>query len=67
MKKSPLRIKGNISPLFIAFIIIAFSIFAFSHFTPNQNFGVVTAFALVIAFVVDLLLLPALLSLADKD
>ena len=30
MKNSPLRIKGNISPLFIAFIIIAFSVFAFA-------------------------------------
>jgi len=54
--------------LFTTIILtVAFSIFAFSHFTPNQNFGVVTAFALVIAFVVDLLLLPALLSLTDKD
>ena len=48
-------------------LTVAFSLFTFSHFTPNQNFGVVTAFALLIAFVVDLLLLPALLSLADKD
>ncbi|MCK4440811.1 MAG: MMPL family transporter, partial [Sulfurovaceae bacterium] len=48
-------------------LIVAFSLFAFSTFTPNQNFGIVTAFALLIAFVVDLLLLPALLSLADRD
>ena len=54
--------------LFTTIILsVAFSMFAFSTFTPNQNFGIVTAFALVIAFVVDLLLLPALLSLADKD
>jgi len=46
---------------------VAFSMFAFSDFSPNQNFGIVTAFALVIAFVVDLLLLPALLSLTDKE
>ena len=53
--------------LFTTIILtVAFSIFVFSNFSPNQNFGVVTAFALVIAFVVDLLLLPALLSLADK-
>jgi len=45
----------------------AFSLFAFSSFTPNQNFGIVTAFALMVALVVDLLLLPALLSLADRD
>ena len=54
--------------LFTTIILsVAFSMFAFSTFTPNQNFGIVTAFALIIAFVVDLLLLPALLSLADKD
>ena len=46
---------------------VAFSIFIFSTFTPNQNFGIVTAFALILAFLVDLLLLPALLSLADKE
>lgn len=46
---------------------ISFSLFSFSTFTPNQNFGIVTASALIIAFVVDLLLLPALLSIADKD
>ena len=54
--------------LFTTIILsVAFSLFAFSDFSPNQNFGIVTAFALVIAFVVDLLLLPALLSLADKE
>jgi predicted RND superfamily exporter protein len=54
--------------LFTTLILsVAFSLFAFSTFTPNQNFGIVTASALIIAFVVDLLLLPALLSLTDKD
>ena len=53
--------------LFTTIILsIAFSLFSFSTFTPNQNFGIVTAFALIIAFVVDLVLLPALLSIADK-
>jgi len=54
--------------LFTTIILsVSFSLFAFSNFSPNQNFGIVTAFALLIAFVVDLLLLPALLSLSDKD
>ena len=54
--------------LFTTIILsVSFSLFAFSNFSPNQNFGIVTAFALIIAFVVDLLLLPALLSLSDKD
>ena len=46
---------------------LSFSIFAFSTFTPNQNFGVVTATALVIAVITDLLFLPALLSFMDRD
>ncbi len=54
--------------LFTTIILsISFSIFAFSSFTPNQNFGIVTASALIIALIVDMLLLPALLSLTQKD
>jgi len=44
---------------------LSFSMFVFSTFTPNQNFGVVTATALVIALIMDLIYLPALLSLLD--
>jgi len=44
---------------------LSFSMFAFSTFTPNQNFGVVTATALIIALIVDLLFLPALLCVMD--
>ena len=61
-----LRYAGKAILFTTIILTVAFSMFAFSTFTPNQNFGIVTAFALVIAFVVDLLLLPALLSLADK-
>ncbi|SFV66749.1 Predicted exporter of the RND superfamily [hydrothermal vent metagenome] len=43
----------------------AFLVFTFSDFMLNANFGLVTAIALVIAVVVDLLLLPAILSLYD--
>jgi len=43
----------------------AFMIFSFSQFLPNVNFGIVTAIALVIAVVVDLLMLPAILSKYD--
>ncbi len=45
----------------------AFATFSFSDFAPNQNFGIVTASALIIALIVDLLLLPALLVLAEKN
>ena len=61
-----LRYAGKAILFTTIILTVAFSMFAFSTFTPNQNFGIVTAFALVIAFIVDLLLLPALLSLADK-
>jgi len=47
-------------------LALSFSVFAFSTFTPNQNFGVVTAIALVLALIIDLLYLPALLHMADK-
>jgi predicted RND superfamily exporter protein len=45
---------------------LAFSVFAFSTFAPKQNFGIVTATALVIALITDLFLLPALLSVFDN-
>jgi len=45
---------------------LSFAVFVFSEFTPNRNFGVVTATALVIALIIDLLYLPALLSVADR-
>jgi len=45
---------------------LAFSVFAFSDFLPNYMFGVVTASALIIAVVADLLMLPAILSVIDK-
>ncbi|MCH9741010.1 MAG: MMPL family transporter [Epsilonproteobacteria bacterium] len=61
-----LRYAGKAILFTTIILTIAFSLFAFSSFTPNQNFGVVTAFALVVAFVVDMLLLPALLSMVDK-
>ncbi len=45
---------------------MAFLVFIFSDFNPNYHFGIVTASALVIAVVVDLLALPALLSIIDN-
>ena len=44
----------------------AFLIFTLSDFVPNVNFGIVTAIALLIAVAVDLLMLPAWLSLKDR-
>ena len=43
----------------------AFIVFRLSQFMLNANFGLITAIALLIALLVDLLLLPALLSKLD--
>ena len=45
----------------------AFMVFAFSQFMLNANFGLVTAIALVVAVLVDLVLLPVLLLRFDGD
>jgi len=45
---------------------VAFLVFVFSEFNPNYHFGVVTATALIIAVLVDLVALPALLSKIDN-
>jgi len=53
--------------IFTTLILSAtFSIFVFSRFVPNYHFGIVTASALLIALAVDLLMLPAFLSIADR-
>jgi predicted RND superfamily exporter protein len=61
-----LRYAGKAIAFTTLILSLSFSLFAFSTFTPNENFGIVTASALIIAFIVDLLLLPALLSITDK-
>jgi predicted RND superfamily exporter protein len=45
----------------------AFIVFRLSQFMLNANFGLVTAIALLIALLVDLLFLPALLNLIDNN
>ncbi len=44
----------------------AFIVFVFSQFMLNAHFGLITAVALLIALVIDLLLLPALISKMEK-
>lgn len=52
--------------IFTTIILSAsFIVFRFSQFMLNVNFGMVTAIALIIAVLVDLLLLPAILSRYD--
>ena len=47
-------------------LCVAFMVFAFSQFLPNVNFGIVTTIALAIAVLVDLVMLPAILSKLDS-
>lgn len=52
--------------LFTTIILsMSFMVFYFSLFNPNVNFGIVTALALIIAMIVDLIMLPAILSKYD--
>ena len=45
---------------------LAFLVFVFSEFNPNYHFGIVTASALIIAVIVDLVALPSFLVLVDN-
>ncbi len=45
---------------------LSYTIFVLSDFMPSFNFGVITAIALIIAVMVDLLMLPAVLSKFDS-
>jgi hypothetical protein len=56
---------GNAIIFTTIILSLAFSVFVFSDFLPNYMFGVVTASALIIAVIADLLMLPAVLSMVD--
>ena len=61
-----LKHSGNAMILTTFILSFTFGIFTVSSFVPNVNFAIVTVCALNIALVLDLLLLPALLSVFDK-
>jgi hypothetical protein len=50
-------------PILITSVVLAisFSVMIFASFTPNINFGIVTAMVIILAFLADLVLLPAAL------
>lgn len=56
---------GNAIIFTTIILSIAFSVFVFSDFLPNYMFGIVTASALIIAVIADLLMLPSILSMID--
>ena len=58
---------GNAMILTTFILSITFAIFGSSSFIPNINFAIVTVIALNLALLLDLVLLPALLSLYYKN
>jgi len=48
-------------------LVVGFGIFYFSEFIPNKNFGVLCAITLFLALITDLIFLPALLLVIDKE
>jgi hypothetical protein len=61
-------INNSASAMILTTLILSatFSVFATSSFVPNINFAIVTVVALNIALMLDLVLLPALLSIKYK-
>jgi predicted RND superfamily exporter protein len=57
---------GNAMILTTFILSFTFMVFAFSSFVPNVNFAIVTIVALNLALLLDLVLLPALLSLGNS-
>jgi len=62
-------INSSASAMILTTLILSatFSVFATSSFIPNINFSIVTVIALNLALVLDLVLLPALLSIKYKN
>ena len=60
-------INHSATAMILTTIILSFTfiVFTFSSFVPNINFAIVTIVALNIALVLDLVLLPALLSVLN--
>jgi predicted RND superfamily exporter protein len=58
---------GNAMILTTAILSLTFLVFLVSSFIPNNHFSLVTVIALNLALVLDLVLLPALLSLFYRD
>lgn len=61
-----MRFAGSAIVFTTVILSLAFLVFVFSDFNPNYHFGIVTATALLIAVIVDLVALPALISKIDK-
>ena len=60
------RVVGMALVITSAVLVAGFGLLTFSHFTPTRETGGLLALTIVLALVVDFLLLPPLLLLADR-
>ncbi len=60
-------ITGNALIVTTLLLVVGFGSFVFAEFVPNRNFGILCAMILALALITDLVFLPALLLIADRD
>jgi hypothetical protein len=48
-------------------IVAGFGVFYFAQYVPNSNFGVMVALILTVALLADIIILPAVLLILDRD
>ena len=65
--KSTLAQTGKALILTTVLLAIGFGMFIFGDFVPNQKFGIYCSIILVLALLSDLIILPAILFISEKD
>lgn len=60
-------ITGNALVVTTLLLVVGFGSFVFADFVPNRNFGILCSMILALALITDLLFLPALLLIADRN
>jgi predicted RND superfamily exporter protein len=65
--KNTIEVVGSALSLTTFILFLGFGVFAIADFVPNFNFGVFSAFVLVMALATDLLFLPALLIYQNRQ
>lgn len=60
-------ITGNALVVTTLLLVVGFGSFAFADFVPNRNFGILCSMILALALITDLIFLPALLLIADRN
>ncbi len=60
-------ITGNALIVTTLLLVVGFGSFIFAEFVPNRNFGILCSMILALALITDLVFLPALLLIADRQ